>query len=136
MKNLSLIIAIMFCSMSFAQPNEKRKELRESLTPQQEASLKSKRMALELDLTEGQQESVYQLFLKNAEERPDKKSREEMEKLSSQQRIALKEKRLDKQLATKRALKEILDTDQYVLFQENMEKRKRMMKRKMRKRKE
>ena len=78
-----LVIAIALISLQGVaqeRQREHRKEDRKErpqtlkdLTPEQAATLQTKKMALHLDLSEAQQKEIYQLNLANAKERPSSK---------------------------------------------------------------
>ena len=97
-----------------------RKGMMKELSPEEAANLKTKKMTLDLDLTEAQQDEIYQIHLKNAR---DKKTRiEELEKRrdAGESKRPTKEEqyeriseRLDKQIAHKKQMKRILNKDQY-----------------------
>ncbi|TJY31839.1 hypothetical protein [Pontimicrobium aquaticum] len=123
-----LVIAIALVSLQgFAQErqreyrNENRKERSQALkelTPEQAATLKTKQMALRLDLSEAQQKEIYKINLANAKERKakmeaSKKMRESGEKLSKENRYKMMNNRLNKQLAQKKQLKSILTKEQF-----------------------
>lgn len=134
MKNVILITAILISALSFSQRGEKRMQARESMTPQQEASIKSKKMALELDLTEKQQVQVFDLLKEQASNRPERLSKEAREKMSQDERLKAKEARLDDQIALKRELKNILNEEQYEKLEKMMDKRKKGAKKKIKER--
>ncbi len=136
MKNAILIMALIFTAVSYGQRGEKRMEARQSMTPQQEASIKSKKMALHLDLSEKQQNQVYDLLLEQAKDRPKKMTKEEREKMSEEDRIAQMEARLDQQIATKRELKKVLSVEQFEKFETTMNKRKKGAKERLKKRRQ
>ncbi len=91
------------------------------MTPEQVATLKTKKMALALDLTAEQQQKVKAIHLENAElrknkieERKDKKEQGERKKLTADERFAIENARLDRQLAQQAKMKEILTDAQYL----------------------
>jgi len=136
MKNVLLIATLLLTVMSYGQRGEKRMEAREKMNPEQIASIKSKKMALELSLSEKQQKEVYDLTLKQAQDRPEKMSKEKMQKMSQEDRVAMIESKLDKQIEAKREFKKILNEQQYERFEKMMNKRKKGAKKKMKKRRE
>lgn len=110
--------------------NERKQNLRD-LTPEQAATLQTKKMALHLDLSEAQQKEIYKLNLANAKERQSKmeavkKMRESEEKPSKEARYDMMNDRLDNQLAQKKQLKSILTKEQF----EKLEKGNKMKQRK------
>jgi len=95
-----------------------RREAMADLTPQQRADLHTKRMVLDLDLTEAQAKKVQQLNEslenKREEKRLDKEARKE---LTSEERYARQKERLDTEIEFKRSMKEILSEEQYAKFE-------------------
>lgn len=96
-------------------------------TPEQVATLKTKKMTLALDLTTSQQDQVNVLHLENAklrqakmEERKAQKEAGESKKLTSDERYALANARLDRQIAQKAEMKKILTEAQYEKWQKIM----------------
>lgn len=89
------------------------------LSPEQMASLQTKKATLALDLTASQQTQMNSLFLEHAqmrkakmEERKAAKENGEAKTLSSEERYARADQRLDRQIAQKAKLKEILSEEQ------------------------
>ncbi len=113
---------------------ENRKERQQNLkdlTPEQAATLQTKKMALHLDLSEAQQKEIYKLNLANAKERQSKmeavkKMRKSDEKPSKEARYDMMNERLDNQIAQKKQLKSILTKEQF----EKLEKGNKMKQRK------
>lgn len=100
--------------------NNERMEMFKDLTPDEIATLQSKKMTLALDLSEKQQAQVKALFLEQAIER--KAKMEEREKLmkdkdakkpSKEERLKMQNARLDAQIEMKKKMKSILTADQY-----------------------
>ncbi len=142
MKNL-LMIAIAFLTINAtAQERKKegqkgemkeRMEMRNKMTPEETANLKTKKMTLHLDLTEKQQSEVEKLLLDQAKTRTAKmeefKSRREMadgEKPSKEERLKMANARLDHQIEMKKKMKAILNAEQYEKFEKMQEKRQGM----------
>ncbi|MEL4306561.1 hypothetical protein [Joostella sp. CR20] len=141
-KTLSLLLLVIITGTTFAQdgPREKRgdenrKERREDfrkefadLSPAQIATLQTKKMALELDLTEAQQKDVLSLNTELATSRKAqmetmKAKKESGEKPTSDERYAMMNKRLDEQLAVQTKMKKILNEDQYKMWKRNQHKK-------------
>ena len=130
MKNL-VILAILLGSFSLiAQPKDahqfKRdkhpKELLKDLSPQQRAEILSKRMVLQLDLSDKQQEQVADLILEREARRPeDRPSRKEMEALSKEERFRLMNEKLDDRIQFNRELKGVLTEAQWTKWNESQE---------------
>jgi len=113
--------------------NEHSQSLR-NLTPEQSATLQSKKLTLRLDLSEAQQKEIYKMHLANAKKRQAKmetarKMRESNERSSKEQRYELTNERLDQQIAQKKQLKSILTQEQF----EKLEKGSKQKKMKQRK---
>lgn len=127
MKKLMLIALALLALQVNAQDNRpgyngERGSKMKDVSPEESANLKAKRMTLNLDLSEKQQDQVYQLFLKNEKERQEMRearqaqterpSKEEMESV-----------RLDKQIEMKKQMKGILTQEQYTKWEKLMESR-------------
>jgi hypothetical protein len=148
MKNIMYVLAIIFTLNVAAQENteshenrgkrQHQKEFLQSLTPEQHATLQTKKLTLALDLTEKQQAKVLALQTKTATERKakmeaHKEMREKGEKPTNEERYQMMNERLDAQIAYKKSMKNILNDDQYERWekmQANKAKGKRKMKRK------
>ena len=145
MKKL-VIIAIAFATLQITAQEQKRKHRKSDqkekiqrnhdLTPEQMATLQTKRMALKLDLTDAQQRDIQKINLENANERQAqrevyKKMRADNkgEKPSQEARFNMMNERLDKQIAHKKQMKGILSKEQFEKFEKGS-KRKHMKQRK------
>ncbi|UWX54379.1 hypothetical protein NYZ99_15765 [Maribacter litopenaei] len=128
-----IMTAILLIGISAMAQDHNRKEGRgnrhmKDLTPEQMATLQTKRMTLALDLTEDQQSKIQALFTKNAAERKAKmeahKARKESgETLTDDEKFALRNERLDQQIAQKEEMKSILDDTQYSKWEKMRQKR-------------
>ena len=114
----------------------KQKYFIQNLTPQEAATLKTKKMTLQLDLTESQQLQIQHINLEQAKERIAKK-KERMKnmgkkkvKLSKDNRLNKIHSRLDKQIELKKQFKNILTDEQF----EKWERSKKQKDRKIKKR--
>lgn len=116
-------MALLVGLASFAQReghHEQRREAFKELTPEQVATLKTKKMALALDLDEQQQKQLMEVNLEDAAyikskraKRKAKKESDEMAKPTVDERFALENERLDRKLAQQQKLKQILTDEQY-----------------------
>lgn len=111
-------IVILFSLTISAQGQNQRQGKRADFTPDQMATLQTKKMALHLDLNENQQKAIYNLNKKNAEEREVlraefQKNKEQGTPLTSDERFARENIRLGRQLAHKNELKKILTDEQF-----------------------
>ncbi|TXG34731.1 hypothetical protein [Seonamhaeicola maritimus] len=123
-----VLIALAFISIqAFAQGEKKERPNRGergkqmmNLSPEEAATLQSKKMTLHLDLNEKQQAEVKAILLANAEarkakmeERKAKKEKGELQKPTQEQRVKMANARLDHQIAMKAKMKKILNEEQY-----------------------
>lgn len=122
MKKLLIICAVMLGCIVQAQERGDRHYYRE-MTPEQIATLGSKRLALALDLSEEQQGTVMELQMRRVIERREKMQerkamREQKDSLGPEERFDLLNKKLDRQLAYKSDMKNILTEEQYQKWEE------------------
>ena len=125
---------------------EERMEAMKDLTPEEMATLQTKRMTLHLDLTEAQQKKVQALNLEEAKMRKAKmeehmamKEKGDMKTLSKEEKLKMMNERLDHQIAMKQQMKSILNEEQYKkweasqgkMMEHNKDMKKKAMKRKM-----
>ena len=127
-----LILASLFLSGITAMAQDhNRKEGRgymADLSPEQMATLHTKRMTLALDLTEEQQSKIQDMFTKNAAERKakmeaHKAKKEKGETLTDDEKFELENNRLDKAIAHKEEMKSVLNDEQYDKWVKMREKR-------------
>lgn len=129
MKKL-ILIALAFMALQATaqerqrmQQNDSKKERAhkfKDLTPEEAATLQTKKMTLHLDLTEAQQTKIQALNLENAKKRKVKmearkpmKEDEDFAKPTKEERLKMKNERLDNQIARKQKMKAILNAEQY-----------------------
>ncbi|WP_175455377.1 hypothetical protein [Pricia antarctica] len=100
------------------------------MTPDQTATLRTKKMTLALDLTEVQQKQIQTLNLENAktressmEKRKSIKENGESKKPTPEERYAMKNERLDRMIAQKAEMKDILSTEQYGKWEKMVQRR-------------
>lgn len=129
MRKLILIALALVTIQATAQ--EMKKELKKEVqkerthnfqefTPEEAATLQTKKMTLHLDLTQEQQDKVYKINLENAEVRKSKmeerKAMNEKDadtKPSKEEHLKRTNEKLDHQIAMKRQMKAILTAPQY-----------------------
>ncbi|MCO4822194.1 MAG: hypothetical protein KC469_09010 [Flavobacteriaceae bacterium] len=132
MKNLILIATLVFSISILAQHKEQRSKSND-FSPEEMATLQSKRMTLNLDLTESQQNEVHQVFLKKLNDRQVK--RDAKNNSTSKPTKADKFKRmnasLDQKIETKAELKSILNEAQYKKWEKSLKQKKRKSGRKL-----
>ena len=120
-----MVLCAGFSGLAQSHGNHQRKGSGMSdMTPEQIATLRTKKMALALDLSESQQSKVQKLNLENAAlakermaERKAKKDRGDFQKPTADERYAIKNKMLDRALAEQDQMKQILDKDQFEKWQ-------------------
>lgn len=148
MKKLVLIAIALVSIQAIAQNHkgEQRKgERKENVhklndfSPEQIATLKTKKMTLHLDLTETQQSDIQKINVTNEKERKAKmETRKKMRengntnKPSTEDRFNIMNKRLNRQIATKKQMQAILSKEQFEKLEKNV-KHKRMKQRKQNK---
>lgn len=135
MKKL-LIIALALVTIQ-ATAQDKKREMRKTrmekanaMTPEEMAQLQTKKMTLQLDLTETQQTQIQSLLLDEAKARKEKmadfkakKEDGEMKKPTKEERIKMMNERLDHQIAMKKKMKAILNDEQYKKWDAMQEKK-------------
>lgn len=139
MKRL-LIIALALISIQGIAQERKERANRENrthkisdLTPEEAATLQTKKMTLHLDLNDKQQKEIYAINLDNSTKREAmmasykaKKESGNKERPTKEQRLAMENAKLDHQIATKAKMKSILNSEQFEKwekFQGKMKKR-------------
>ena len=125
MKKLMIILFLGSTLFSFAQNEEKERKMLEDFSPEQHAILQTKKMALELDLTDSQQKEMLDLNKKWAEIKV--KKRAEMKSLNRQEMSSTDKFNhmnaiLDDKLAHQKDLKKILNEDQYTQWKKTSHK--------------
>ena len=93
----------------FNQHMEKMKEM----SPEKEATLWTKKMTLELDLNETQQDQIYALILEKAKAKSQHFKNLPKERPTVEQIFEMEVDRLDQKIAMKKALKSILTKKQF-----------------------
>lgn len=119
MKTILTSILLIGCMTVFSQHGHHQRGMKE-MSPEQVATLETKKLTLALDLTEQQQKEIYQIEFDNAEfrkarmeERKVAKADGKGEKPSSDDRYAVMSNRLDRQIAHKEKMKTILNKSQF-----------------------
>lgn len=111
--------------LSFGQHEGKQKKMNQDFSPEQTAILKTKKMALALDLNESQQKQMLELNKKWAVAKS--KKREEMkslskEEMSSTEKFNHMNAMLDVKLAHQSELKKVLNEEQYKTWKQSSSK--------------
>ena len=135
MKTLFTTILLLIGFVTLAQPQhermkrEKRMENIKNMTPEQQATLWSKKMTLELDLNASQQEEIYTLILEKARRNKIHQKNNVKKSLSNEERFKMQENLLDEKIKMRNTMKSILNPDQYEQWKK-IEKQKERKKRK------
>ncbi|MFK7747794.1 MAG: hypothetical protein AB8B65_05365 [Kordia sp.] len=132
MKNIIYALALLFTLNIAAQegPDHKgkkgkrgmQKEMLQDMTPQQIATLQTKKLTLALDLSDKQQRQTMALQTEVATERKakmeaHKAKKEKGEKPTKAERYQMMNERLDAKIAYKKKMKEILTDEQYTKWE-------------------
>ena len=134
MKKIISIFLILFSAFLIAQPPqqsppEKRMERMNKLTAEQQATLWSKKMTLELDLNDTQEQQLYALVLNKANTYKKRRANRLKERPNSEEKYQMQVDLLEEKIAMKKAMKSILTAEQYGLW-EKSQKKKELMKKK------
>lgn len=137
MKPLILALFVVIGTTSYAQHSKKGHKMHPKMDKMSEmsaekiATLMSKKMTLQLDLSETQQSKVYELLLENTTKKKAHRANRSERKLDEKQYFEKQNKLLDNKIAFSKAMKSILDDEQYALWkQQKHRKMKKMEKRK------
>ena len=117
MKTLLSIMLVALVTVT-ASAQEKGKRMHSNFSPEQMAEIQTKKMALYLDLNEGQQRDILKLNRERVEKRRQKIEKykalkEKGEKLSDEERFNYINAQLDERLALQQKMKKILSAEQY-----------------------
>ena len=135
MKKIISIFLILFSAFLIAQPPhqqsppEKGMERMNKLTAEQQATLWSKKMTLELDLNDTQEQQLYALVLNKANNYKKRRANRLKERPNSEEKYQMQVDLLEEKIAMKKAMKSILTAEQYGLW-EKSQKKKELMKKK------
>lgn len=129
-KTLMAIIVMAGFSVMAQDHNMKgKRNTMNDLTPEQVATLQTKRMTLALDLNDAQQAKMISILTADAKSHKTKmetfKARKEKgEKMTAEEKYSIQNERLDHKIARKKEMKSLLSAEQYVKW-EKMKQRKR-----------
>jgi methionine-rich copper-binding protein CopC len=114
MKALLISTFLALGMMGFAQHGPHQKGMKD-MSPEQQASLETKKLTLALDLSENQQEQIQEIHLEKALAREAKKEERATResKPNADERYAHMSERLDRQIEVKEQMKDILNKEQY-----------------------
>jgi protein CpxP len=135
MKSYILLAFILFGTMSFAQPPKRSqkmhhpKEKMMNMPAENIATLMSKKMTLQLDLSEVQQTKVYELILESTIKKKAQRVDRPKGKPSKEQQFEQQNKMLDDKIAFSKSMKSILNDTQYYLWKQQNQMKKKKPKR-------
>lgn len=137
MKPYILLAFILIGTLSFAQPSKRGRETpppppmskMKKMFAENSATLMSKKMTLQLDLSETQQAKVYDLILESTIEKKAQRANRPDGKPSKEMRFEKQNKMLDDKIAFSKSMKSILSETQYSLWKEQSYKKKKKPKR-------
>ena len=98
------------------RPNNRMQAMK-ALTPEQEATLWTKKMTLELDLNQNQQDQMYALILEKTKKIKFRMENKPKERPSKEEIYNMHISRLDEAIAMKESLKKILNDDQFAQWE-------------------
>lgn len=116
MKKLMIILLLGSSLLSFGQKEGKQKKMYADFSTEQQAVLQTKKMALELDLSDSQQKQMLDLNKKWAAVKAKKRTEMQAvnkEEMTSTERFNHMNDMLDEKLVHQNDLKKILSEDQY-----------------------
>ena len=133
MKKLIVIAIALFTLQINAQERGEKRVDRPDFTPEEMAQLQTKKMTLDLDLTEAQQREVAKINLENAKARKakmeafkGKKEKMKGERPSKEELLNMKNEMLDAQIANKQKMKRVLNEKQLEKWEKHQGKRQAM----------
>ncbi|MFC4097675.1 hypothetical protein [Euzebyella saccharophila] len=140
MKRAILILMCLVGFTAMAQKGERHQgKGKMDLTPEQIATLQTKKMTLALDLDEKQQKKIMSMNLERAEmrkakmeERKAARDNDEAKRPTAEEKYVMQNERLDQMIAHKAEMKDILSEEQF----QKWEKMRHHQGRKMKKRKD
>jgi len=134
MKNVLIICLALLTFSLQAQPGnnggkQQRNGKNMNYTPEQIAELRTKKMVLQLDLTEKQEKKVYALVLEKARKRKEFKANNKGKKGEGKKGKDMsfdkKKEMLDDRIEEKKQLKSILTQEQFDKWETNMQRKNR-----------
>lgn len=125
MKKVIVVLLCLVGMTAMAQNGEKQhRNAKKDMTPEQMATLKTKKMTLALDLSDAQQKRIQSLNLENAKNRKAKREKRkaergdnEFKKPTSDERYAMMNERLNRMIAVKAEMKDVLSAEQYATWE-------------------
>lgn len=115
MKKL-VLIAIALISLQAVAQNQDKKQM-DTFSPEEMATIQTKKMTLLLDLNESQQMAIQKINLENAIARKARMEARNSEKPSPENRAESVNTRLDQRIAMNAKMKKILNDEQYAKWE-------------------
>lgn len=114
MKTLFAAVLMMTGLVGFSQRGHDHKAMND-MSPEQVATLETKKLTLALDLNEKQQQQVQEIHMEKAMERQARKEerKDRDSKPDADERFQMMNNRLDNQIAVKDQMKDILNNEQF-----------------------
>lgn len=137
MKPFILVAFIFIGMMSFAQPSKRGHYMSPpmdkmaNMSAENIATLMSKKMTLQLDLSENQQAEIYELILETTVKKRAQRANRPEGKPSKEQHFEMQNKMLDDKIAFNKSIKAILNDAQYTLWKQQTQKKKKKKKKKL-----
>ncbi|MAR98492.1 MAG: hypothetical protein CMP80_05080 [Formosa sp.] len=110
------------------QPNHRMQEIKK-LNPEQAAKLWAKKMTLDLDLNQIQEDQIYALILEKTNKMKERMENKPKERPSKNEIYQIELDKLNEEIAMKKRVKNILSEKQYVLWGKSLKKKKTLDKR-------
>lgn len=110
------------------QPNHRMQEIKK-LNPEQAAKLWAKKMTLDLDLNQIQEDQMYALILEKTNKMKERMENKPKERPSKNEIYQMELDKLNEEIAMKKRVKNILSEKQYVLWVKSLKKKKTLDKR-------
>mgnify|MGYP005650758739 FL=1 len=110
------------------QPNHRMQEIKK-LNPEQAAKLWAKKMTLDLDLNQIQEDQMYALILEKTNKMKERMENKPKERPSKNEIYQIELDKLNEEIAMKKRVKNILSEKQYVLWSKSLKKKKTLDKR-------
>ncbi len=114
MKKISFIFIVLISVTGFAQQHKDfQKKDRPEFSTEERAILKSKKLALKLDLNESQRKDIEKIFSEETEKRAEFRRNREENTRKKASRFERMERHLDYQLAYQEKMRKVLEPAQY-----------------------
>ncbi|MBT8255384.1 MAG: hypothetical protein KJO23_02495 [Bacteroidia bacterium] len=135
MKNTLLVLILLLSTNFHAQdrgherpPNREHHDLRKDFSIEQKAELMTKRMVLDLNLSEKQQKEIQKIHVDLVTQRETRKKEHNNDKLTSDDHFERRSQVLDQRIAAKKRFKAILNKEQFDKFERAQHRKKHFRK--------